>query len=297
MTPETSEVWSIGVVTGGELHDLAAGVPSRPLLTAAEVDDVDAGFVADPFLLCRGGRWFLFFGVWNRTADKGEIALAESPDLATWTYRGIVLREPWHLSYPHVFEHGGEVWMLPETLESGSIRLYRAVAFPASWTLHAELLPGAFADPTPLLWHERWYLFACPRPYSHDALSLFVADRLDGGWREHPSSPLHVADPRRSRPAGRIVVTGGRPLRWAQDCHPRYGTAVRGFEILALDEGRYEEREILPSPLLGPGRAGWNRDGMHHLDAHRVEDGARNGGGARWVAAVDGVRVVTAEKP
>lgn len=34
-------------------------------------------------------------------------------------------------------------------------------------------------------------------------------------------------------------------------------------------------------PLLGPGPFAWNRDGMHHLDAHRLDDGT-------WFACVDG---------
>src|SRR3954471_8902781 len=93
--------------------------PEKPLIRV----DVKADFVADPFLIHHGEVWYLFFEVWNRDADKGEIGLAISRDLATWDYRGIVLREPWHLSYPHVFEFDGRIWMLPEAIDSGGVRL------------------------------------------------------------------------------------------------------------------------------------------------------------------------------
>jgi hypothetical protein len=274
--------WSIGIYAGPSPLALAplAGV-DNPVLTAADVADVPAGFVADPFLLRRGGCWHLFCEVLNRESGRGEIAHATSGDGRSWSYERVVLREPFHLSFPHVFSVGDDVFLLPETLKAGALRLYRAVEFPHRWELAGELLRGDFADPVLLRWKERWWLFACSAPYRHDELRLYFADELAGPWREHPQSPIVAGDRRRARPAGRIVSWEGRLLRFAQDCHPIYGTGVRAFEILALDPLEYEEVEIAESPLLNPSGAGWNGTGMHHLDAH--SDGA---GG--WLAAVDG---------
>jgi hypothetical protein len=274
--------WSIGIYAGSSPIALAPlpGV-ANPVLTAADVTDVPAGFVADPFLLPRDGRWHLFCEVLNRQSGRGEIALATSPDGRGWTYERVVLREPFHLSFPHVFSFDDDVFMLPETLRAGAVRLYRATGFPHRWELAGELVRGDFADPALLRWEERWWLFVCSAPYRHDELRLYCADELAGPWREHPRSPLVAGDPRRARPAGRILSWEGRLLRFAQDCHPLYGTGVRAFEILALDPHEYRESEVDESPLLIPSGAGWNGTGMHHLDAH--PDGT---GG--WLAAVDG---------
>src|SRR6185312_12504981 len=45
------------------------------------------------------------------------------------------LERPYHLSYPFVFEHEGSAYMIPETLGSRRIELYRAKAFPFEWEL------------------------------------------------------------------------------------------------------------------------------------------------------------------
>ena len=94
----------------------------------------------------------------------GELAHAVSRDALCWDYRGIVLREPFHLSYPYVFRWRGQWYMTPETLDAGCIRLYRARRFPADWEHVAELLPGAGADPSPFRWAGCWWAWPYPWP-------------------------------------------------------------------------------------------------------------------------------------
>ena len=126
-------------------------------------------------------------------------------------------------------------------------------------------------------------MFACPTPSRHDALALFCADALEGPWTEHPASPLIAGDRSRARPGGRVVMVDERPLRFAQDCGPRYGSGVRAFAITELTRDTYAEQECAESPVLGPAGAGWNGKGMHHVDAWQMPDG-------HWIAAVDGLQ-------
>src|SRR5215469_2427753 len=44
----------------------------------------------------------------------------------------------------------------------------------------------------------------------------------------------------------------------AQDCHPRYSTQVRAFEVTDATTEVYQEREVERSPELASGRVGWN---------------------------------------
>jgi hypothetical protein len=73
----------------------------------------------------------------------------------------------------------------------------------------------------------------------------------------------------------------GRLFRFSQDCTGCYGRQVRAFEIERLDAEGYRERECPESPILIASGAGWNGKCMHHIDAHRLDDG-------RWIACVDG---------
>ena len=274
--------WSIAIYGGTSLGALSSQRgDDPPALTFRDVDDLPARFVADPFLVRHNDEWLLFFEVLNASREKGEIALARSSDAVDWKYDGTVLREPFHLSYPNVFAADGEWWMTPEAVDADGILLYRADEFPRRWSLDRVLLEGTWADPTVFAYDGGWWMFACATPYQHDRLELFWADDVRGPWHRHPRSPIVTGDPRRARPAGRPRVIDGAHTRFAQDCRPDYGNAVRAFAISKLTRDEYEERE-LPSPVVTASGAGWNADGMHTVDLHRWE--------GRWIAAVDGYR-------
>ena len=281
-TPPLSAQWAIGIYAGASPFSLApAPGAANPVLSHRDVRDVPAAFVADPFMVHEGETWHMFFEVWNREANRGELAHAVSRDALCWDYRGIVLREPFHLSYPYVFRWRGQWYMTPETLEAGCIRLYRARRFPADWEHVAELLPGAGADPSPFRWAGCWWLFVCPIESRNDTLRLYQAERLAGPWHEHPASPIVAGDARRARPAGRVGLWNGGIVRFAQDCYPDYGTRVRAFRVTELTAESYREEELPESPVLSPGDSPWSGRSMHHLDVHPLADGS-------WVACVDG---------
>lgn len=275
--------WAIGVYRGSDPFQLVSD-PHNPQLSAIQIDDQHAEFVADPFMLYHNNTWYLFFETLIRIdaeRTKGVIGLATSSDTQHWQYQGTVLEEPWHLSYPHVFEWQGGFYLLPETLGAACVRLYRAQSFPHRWQACADLLPGAHADATPFYAHGRWWMFSCTRPQQHDRLELFYADDLLGPWQAHPLNPLIEQDARRARPAGRVIEWQGRLLRFAQDCEPRYGSRVRVFEILQLSPTAYVEQEHPSSPILAPSGQGWNGRNMHHIDLHALAPG-------QWLACVDG---------
>ena len=258
-----------------------AEVPYNPVLTAAHVTDVPATFVADPFMLQVQQTWYMFFEVLHAQWQRGVIGLATSHDGWHWRYARVVLQEPFHLSYPYVFRWQDAYYMVPETLEAETIRVYRAVDFPTTWTCVGEVLAGQYADPSLLRVDGKWWLFVCSMPFEHDTLCLYYADTLLGPWRAHPQNPLIQGDAHSARPGGRVTVMGDRIIRYAQDDAPFYGKQLRAFEITALTTTCYAEREVPESPVLVPSGTGWNAKGMHHIDPHRLDD-------THWLASVDG---------
>jgi len=276
-------MWSIGIYSGAsalELTDSPKVV--NPVLTRDSVTDVPASFLADPFMLKVDEIWYMFFEVMNRKTGKGEIGLAVSSDGLSWTYQQIVVAEDFHLSYPCVFEWQNDYYMIPETLEPGEVRLYRAETFPLKWSLVGPILDVRCADPSIFRFEDRWWMFACPSPYEHDTLRLYFADDLMGPWREHPASPIVEGDKGMARPAGRVLVSSSGVTRFAQDCKIRYGNSVKAFGILELTATNYAEKEHPGSPILQPSERGWNALGMHHIDAHPLPQGG-------WLASVDGL--------
>lgn len=271
--------WSIGMYSGVNWLKLSPHPVSNPVLSANSVTDLRAKFVADPFMTRENGLWWMFFETMPAEGGRGVIGLASSQDATHWTYCQTVLSEPFHLSYPHVFPWNGDWFMLPESAESRSVRLYRAREFPFRWDLDCELIPSALVDPTVFRHQEKWWMFAS---IGNSTLLLFQADNLRGPWLPHPANPVVKDNSMTARPAGRVLNYKNQLFRLGQDSIPFYGTRVRVFAIDQLSPLEYRETEVAMSPLLAATRKpAWNGFGMHHADIHQLEDGT-------FLACVDG---------
>jgi hypothetical protein len=277
------QVWSIGIFSGETLADLQP-VPGveMPVISAKDVTDVPTEFVADPFMIQADNTWYMFFEIMNAERDKGEIGLATSSNGLEWKYQQSVLRDFFHLSYPYVFCAGKEYFMIPETFEAKAMKLYQADAFPIKWSCVGTLLEGPWVDSSIFFFDGRWWVFTNPVAPDNQVLELFYANDIKGPWQRHPMSPLVNDDNRMARGAGRVIMLNNKPIRFTQDCFPRYGTSVRAFEISVLTPSSYAERELEFSPILSPSTELWRQQGMHHIDPHFVD--------GRWFACVDGWR-------
>lgn len=275
--------WSLAIYRGPDPFSIAPPPGQEtPVLTAAQVTDIPAEFLADPFLVREGGAYYLFFEVMNNRTHQGDIGLAASPDGWRWHYQRIVLDEPFHLSYPCVFKYEGQYYMVPESLEANSVRLYRAADFPTKWTLVRTLLLGDYIDPTVFSYDGRWWMFVGANPSKNDTLLLFHAESPLGPWKPHPRNPIIRGDARIARPGGRVLIHQGRPFRFTQDCSESYGRQVRVFEIPLLTTRAYGERMVDRPPIVQASGRGWNARGMHHVDLLQTAPGGE------WMASVDG---------
>jgi hypothetical protein len=82
--------WEIDIYIGDSFLSLAPTNRARnPVLTANDVRDVRAYFVADPFMVRDPDGWYMFFEVLNRASQRGEIAYATSGDGLKWKYRRV----------------------------------------------------------------------------------------------------------------------------------------------------------------------------------------------------------------
>ena len=209
---------------------------------------------ADPHVVERHGRYYVFIEEVMFSTGKGHISVIPIEKDGRYGAATKVLERPYHLSYPFVFEHAGELYMVPESMENRTIELYRCVRFPNEWTFVRNLMEGVRAVDSTLLQHGgKWWLFATVLENeggsASEELFVFYTDCvLTGTWTSHASNPA-VFDVTTARPAGAIQRVGGKLLRPAQDCSVRYGYAIRIKEIAAISPEEYSERdagEILP---------------------------------------------------
>lgn len=276
------EQWTIGIYrSNSPFHFDKLQGRINPLLRAEDVTDVPAKFVADPFLVREGGMWNLFFEVYNNTTQQGDLAVATSTNTWTWKYQQVILDEPFHLSYPYVFKVGDDYYLIPESFEDNSIRLYRAENFPTEWAYVKTLVEGRdYVDNSIVFYNDQWWLFSSVT--TNDHLYLHYADSLTGPWQEHPLSPIVVNDVHKSRPSGRLLILDGKLYRFAMDIKPPVGThQVMAYEITEISPTSYAERLAQDTPVVMPSGSGWNRDAMHQIDPVQVNENA-------WIASVDG---------
>ncbi len=233
--------WRIGLrrADGPKLITTASGDKSG----FQWIKDSPGRFFADPFLLAHDGQTWLFFEDFLYGERRGRISCGPvGQDLSIGEPR-LCLDLPYHLSYPVVFRHDGETFMIPESVANKSVELWRAVDFPFSWKLEKTLFQGSLVDTTPIFHGGRWYFFtAISEPKGNAAFgALFSSDDLTGDWVRHPASPVST-DVRYARSAGAILNVDGRLLRPVQDCSWGYGHCIHVEEILQLTPDAYKSR-------------------------------------------------------
>ena len=261
------ELWNISLfvlVNGESLFDCAQREPDKRFtpqnLLRTKYHQI-TGY-ADPFLFVHNGWLYLFYEE-ERLKAKAPICARRTKDLKHWEKLGAVLKEEHHLSYPNVFEHDGEIYMIPETRECDAVILYKATRFPYHWEKFKVLVDGdKYADSCIFFHDGKWFLFTTAWYGEKNGLRIFVSDKLTGDYIEHPSSPI-TEDIAESRCGGSVFIYDGKIYRPAQLCTNYYGENLRIFEITRLNQTDYEEK--LVKSMIDKEQV-WNPMGGHHLN-------------------------------
>ena len=203
---------------------------------------------ADPFVVYEQDKYYLFVEEYIYKTGRGHLAVLKPDDKGLYGKSEVILKKPYHLSYPFVFKYDGEYFMIPETKSEKVVQIYRCTNFPDNWEYVTNLMENvAAADTTVFYYRNKWWLFTSidilnNTDIGFGELFLFYADDLfSGRWQSHPQNPI-VTDISQSRPAGRIFELNGTLIRPSQDCSGGYGKAVNLNQIVKLTEMEYEEK-------------------------------------------------------
>lgn len=233
----------------------------------------------DPFPVKFEGRYFIFFEEMevDEATHKlgGHISVVEI-DREKGTLGRIqkVLQRDYHLSYPFIFFWEGRYYMIPETHQNRSVELYCCLSFPGEWEFCKTLLDEITAMDVTLFEKDGiWWMFAAipwmvdnstdgvAAPHQY-AIHLYYADSPLGEWQAHPQNPIKM-NRTSSRGAGKIFSHDGDLYRPAQDCTPRYGSAVVFNRIEKMTTSEYCEVENIK--IIPPDH--WRTLGIHTFNA------------------------------
>lgn len=224
---------------------------------------------ADPFLIEHEGQLFLFYEAYAPSDTKAHIAVSRLVGNRLERL-GIALECDHHLSYPFIFRHDDQLFMIPEAHQARRLEVWRCVDFPLGWELYSTGLEG-FAPADSALTHfdGKWWLFTNLSDFHayEDHCSELHVFEVDGPELKrivpHKNNPV-VIDSTVARNGGRPFEHEGKLYRPSQrNEHGIYGYALNIMEVEHLDLETYRERCVRTiTPDFGPGQVA-----CHHLDA------------------------------
>lgn len=208
-------------------------------------------FWADPFLVDKDGKKYLFFEKFPFDKKKGIISVGEVVNGRVLNVRDII-EQPYHLSYPNVFEEDGTYYMIPECSANRRIEIYKCIDFPEKWELYSYGFDGESLVDTCYYKDkdgQRWLIASCSWndiDTHNEVLNIYQIDSLKLNLiTPHKNNPV-IVDSRKGRNGGRIYVEDGVVIRVAQD--NRYGKYGHGVSLQAIEKltlDSYMERPIV----------------------------------------------------
>ena len=275
--------WSVGFQQSSKVFpkvDISeGGIVAYEYIDNLLPENID--YIADPFFIREKDTFYLFVEI--KGEENADIALLTSSNGLDYNYKDIVLDEVFHLSYPQVFKHKDEFYMLPETAGSNNILLYKAENFPYNWKVIDTLLKDIeLKDPSLLLSAELNLIVGVD-----DNLKqyIFTADSLTGKWTEAKNYKQRWGN--ETRPGGRFFKVDGDWFLPLQNRSLGYGTGISLYKLNT--ENDRLEFKLAEKMYLGPQKdIEWFNRGMHHLDIQEMENG--------YYMVYDGDRSLNKEK-
>jgi hypothetical protein len=235
---------------------------------ATKIANPKGRYLADPFVYSREGKDYCFVEDFNVSKAHGSISVFDlTNDEASFI--GYALCEPFHLSFPYLFEYNEQLYMVPETSQNADIRIYRCIDFPLKWELAGVAMKNVSAADSMIFKRgDLWWLFTNINPmggrdHSSELMIFYADDPLSSEWRPHEENPVYI-DPSVARNGG-LLYDNDRVFRTAQVTgFSQYGAKSKLFEIRKLTPNEFEETlvsEIEPDFFDG-------LLGTHHLHSN-----------------------------
>lgn len=196
---------------------------------------------ADPFPYIVDNKVFVFCEIYDEHKKKGCIGVTEINESEMCTPK-IIIEQDYHMSYPCVFNHNGEYYLIPETSENNTIELYRAIEFPYKWILDTILVENVCAVDTTLFKRGDNLLLIT---YEYKiGLTYLKIYKLDMSVKKIEIQFIKQDLNNTGRPAGNIYQYEDKLIRPSQDQGSTYGEKVILNEIVEWETFKFIEKQV-----------------------------------------------------
>lgn len=204
-------------------------------------------WAADPFLFEHEGQIYIFAELYDYIECHGCLGYCkwDGNKFSRWKK---VITEPYHLSYPFIFEQDGQVYIMPESNADKSVYLYCAVQFPDKWIRVEAIRENVkYCDTTPFLWNNHAYALS----YDIKNIDDYNLVLLDLENKDNDCVLCDIDNKNLRRPAGKIFQMNDMCIRPAQKSVDDYGEGLLFYKY-SIETGEYSEeviKQILPQDL------------------------------------------------
>lgn len=193
---------------------------------------------ADPFPFIWGGKHYIFVEIMrddnNKRGTIGYTCLEEGEG----KFHEILL-EPFHLSYPNVFEIENRIYMIPETNQANQLRLYEAVSFPNNWKLKKILLEDICCVDTSI-YFDVGDIYLESYDQIHEKPRLFRLNKDLSLYEIETGNSIFVE----KRPGGNFIQYDKGVYHALQNCDGSYGKWLHIAKVDSFTEDGLYEKEI-----------------------------------------------------
>ena len=259
--------WSIGYGTAARFPaPLEISGTAIYSIEKLQVENDSTVFLADPFFVKEKDSFYLFFEH-KKTKSNADIGLLTSVDGKNYHYRGTVLSQKFHLSYPQVFKYRNDYYMVPESKQANAILLYKAHRFPFDWRVCDTLVSDVqLVDPSVYLSDTLNIMVATD--YAKN-MYVYQADSLYGKWKLH-KQPIALIGTE-SRAGGRFFADAKGLILPVQDFSRGYGCGLSLYRF-SFQNGKYTVKREKKNFLTAQANIKAFNAGMHQLDIQRLDN-------------------------
>lgn len=197
---------------------------------------------ADPFLYEWRGEIYLFYELFINKKSKGVIAVSKYSH-GKFTSPQIIIEEPYHMSFPCIFESKGKLFMIPETGMVDTMFLYECISFPYQWKRVKVLLENIKTSDT-IVYRDKdglWVLASILK--GNACYSYNMLYRYDETLQNLTLCCQQKEEGERGfRNAGYIFKYGNILVRPGQNCEDRqYGKSLYFWRVDNIAKEKYSE--------------------------------------------------------
>lgn len=225
---------------------------------------------ADPILYQGGEKLYVFTEMYDRYRKRGAIGVSFFDDNGELTKAKKVIEEPFHMSFPFIFCIGEDVFMLPETVQSKELRIYKKGETLYDWSLYRNVYIENLVDTVVCISEEenilyfisgledpdernktknKLRIFTCPINSFEKSNKIFRKDFVDDTEKLYGKDVWQY----QVRNGGYPFRMNGKLFRLVQDCDKEhYGKAFCFYQIEKISQQAYKEkivRKITPDDL------------------------------------------------